>query len=58
MSLKQSNNEIVLTIDDKTIILEKESLLPKSMLYYEQKNDDYIIIHYNFDINVVNNIDA
>ena len=58
MSLKQSNNEIVLTIDDKTIILEKESLLPKSMSYYEQKNDDYIIIHYNFDINVVNNIDA
>ena len=58
MSLKQSNNEIVLTIDDKTIILEKESLLPKSMSYYKQKNDDYIIIHYNFDINVVNNIDA
>ena len=52
------DNDIILSIDDKTIILEKNTLFPKSMTYYEQGNEESVIVHYIFEINTVEKIEA
>ena len=56
ISIKHTNEEIVLSLDDRLIILERGSLLPKSMTYYENKDEEYVIIHYLFEINSVQDI--
>ena len=56
ISIKHTDKEVILSLDDRMIILERGSLLPKSMTYYEQNNEEYIVIHYLFEINSVEDI--
>ena len=56
ISIRHTNEEIVLSIGNRLIILERGSLLPKSMTYYEQNNEEYIVIHYLFEVDSVESI--
>ena len=56
ISIKHTDKEVILSLDDRMIILERGRLLPKSMTYYEQNNEEYIVIHYLFEINSVEDI--
>lgn len=57
VSINSIENKIFLTIDNKHITLERETLLPISMSYTENSDNKYVVTYYTIEIDSVSSIE-